>query len=167
VRSLSHVRSNWRLPNCNLLKALWLHRAVAIRYEVSDMVRGLVDWVSFKVRPCASRARHGFIHTGTTSSSLVIEMITYDHHLERQGQNVTDALEGVHSSPKQSLAKVFCIPMISCHWSLGWATSLCHDIFPFLQCCMYQWSQSLGYQSHLCVKTFLQHTNVWYQAGYR
>jgi hypothetical protein len=43
----------------------------------------------------SSRARHGFIHTGTTSSRLVIEMITYDNHLEawRQGQNVTHALE--------------------------------------------------------------------------
>jgi hypothetical protein len=53
----------------------------------------------------SSRARHGFVHTGTTSSSLVIEMITYDHQLEawRQGRNVTHALEECTFQPKYNL----------------------------------------------------------------
>jgi hypothetical protein len=53
----------------------------------------------------SSRARHGFVHTGTTSSSLVIELITYDHQLEawRQGRNVTHALEECTFQPKYNL----------------------------------------------------------------
>jgi hypothetical protein len=53
----------------------------------------------------SSRARHGFVHTGTTSSSLVIEMITYDYHLEawRDGRNATHALEECKFQPKYHL----------------------------------------------------------------
>jgi hypothetical protein len=53
----------------------------------------------------ASRARHGFVHTGTSSSSLVIEMITYDYHLEawRVGRNVTHALEECRFQPKYNI----------------------------------------------------------------
>jgi hypothetical protein len=53
----------------------------------------------------SSRARHGFVHTGTTSSSLVIEMITYDQQLEawREGRNVTHALEECRFQPKYNL----------------------------------------------------------------
>jgi hypothetical protein len=53
----------------------------------------------------SSRARHGFVHTGTTSSSLVIELIAYDHQLEawRQGRNVTQTLEECTFKPKYNL----------------------------------------------------------------
>jgi hypothetical protein len=42
-----------------------------------------------------SRARAGFVHAGTTSSSLVIQLITYDQQMEvwREGRNVSHALQ--------------------------------------------------------------------------